>query len=649
MGTLLLLLVAAAVVAIYLLRPPPLPVIVPSNLVWRRLIEQRRPWRERLRWLLSLILALTIALSVALALSRAPWWSRIGDAGALVLVVDNAPSMATRGPDGRTRLQRALAAAEQALDELGDDRAVAVCDTTGRLRGRVAAGRWLDPATARDRLASITVSPSARRRPLAVPVLPEGSEARILFFTDGVAPPLGPLELRDLVPASDEGTVSPLPGTGGSVETVSVFSPAHNVGVTALELANPPKQASRIQLWLQVSHSAPSAEQIRLELRDLNGLRLAQTLELDAAQLYAAAVDATGWAVGPIEARVALLDANGEPIGDDLPTDDRAWTWNPGSGSLAVTLVSDRTLEATPLATMLDARPEVELTVVAPEAALPEGTELAVWDRSAPSDPPTRPALLIAPPARDWLPLVDEWISTAPSGWSRWTGTGADPGTESKDTTNRGWLSGVALARLSRERLRGVRQRAETDPTAPGLEEWQPLVVQEDRPVVLERHGLEAEEPRLVTTFEIADDAVPALEEVLLINSLVDRAAGRTPVAGRPAGFVLTHAPRLLAAHDPNGRTVEGVLLGESFLYDLGPGLWLDPRAGEAVLRRGEALVLRPDATLVDVNRSQLDPTTETVSTGRTGLAVLGTRLLLLLALALALFESWSFHRRLTV
>ena len=66
-------------------------------------------------------------------------------------------------------------------------------------------------------------------------------------------------------------------------------------------------------------------------------------------------------------------------------------------------------------------------------------------------------------------------------------------------------------------------------------------------------------------------------------------------------------------------------------------------------LRGGEALVLRPDATLVDVNRTRLAPTSDTVATAATGLAALGTRFLLFVALLLALFESWSFHRRLTV
>ena len=42
--------VAGLVVALYLLKPSPRRVAIASNLVWRRVLEQRRRRPERWRW-----------------------------------------------------------------------------------------------------------------------------------------------------------------------------------------------------------------------------------------------------------------------------------------------------------------------------------------------------------------------------------------------------------------------------------------------------------------------------------------------------------------------------------------------------------------------------------------------------------------------
>ena len=51
------------VIALYLLRPQPARFVMPSTLLWRRVVERRQKRRERLRWLLSLLLSLAIARS----------------------------------------------------------------------------------------------------------------------------------------------------------------------------------------------------------------------------------------------------------------------------------------------------------------------------------------------------------------------------------------------------------------------------------------------------------------------------------------------------------------------------------------------------------------------------------------------------------
>ena len=109
-GTAILLLsgVAALVVGLYLLRPSPRRLVVSSGLIWQRVLKERKRQPERLRWWLSLLLALAVALSIAAALTRPEVAAVSGHAEQVVLVVDNSATMATRSPDGRTRLEHAL-------------------------------------------------------------------------------------------------------------------------------------------------------------------------------------------------------------------------------------------------------------------------------------------------------------------------------------------------------------------------------------------------------------------------------------------------------------------------------------------------------------------------------------------------------------
>ena len=62
----------ATVVFLYWLKPPPQRVVVPSTLLWDRLLKEkkRNTLLDRLRWWLSLMLALTIGLSVASGMGR---------------------------------------------------------------------------------------------------------------------------------------------------------------------------------------------------------------------------------------------------------------------------------------------------------------------------------------------------------------------------------------------------------------------------------------------------------------------------------------------------------------------------------------------------------------------------------------------------
>ena len=63
-------LTAAAIAALYWLKPPPRRLLVPSNLLWRMVLKERKSSYDQLRWLISLLLALAIGAAIALAVGR---------------------------------------------------------------------------------------------------------------------------------------------------------------------------------------------------------------------------------------------------------------------------------------------------------------------------------------------------------------------------------------------------------------------------------------------------------------------------------------------------------------------------------------------------------------------------------------------------
>ena len=80
MAGLLLAATAAMVVILYWLKPPPKRVVVPSNILWNRLMREKKKqtFLDRLRWWISLLVAIAIGLSVAMALAR-PEFGGVGD------------------------------------------------------------------------------------------------------------------------------------------------------------------------------------------------------------------------------------------------------------------------------------------------------------------------------------------------------------------------------------------------------------------------------------------------------------------------------------------------------------------------------------------------------------------------------------------
>ena len=228
----------AAIVFLYWLKPPPQRVVIPSTLLWDRLLKEkkRNTFFDRLRWWLSLMLALTIGLSVAAGIGRPELSSPGSDVRNITVVIDNSATMATRTANGFTRWENAVAHAGRLLRQGSASGKFLILDTSGQAPPREPGDR----RPALEMLAGLTVSLGGS------PEFPDLAEieSELFFISDGVmvegAPP--------------EATI------------ISVFEPAHNVGITAFEIEALPSEPTRYHAFVQMKNASPVAKQVTLRL-----------------------------------------------------------------------------------------------------------------------------------------------------------------------------------------------------------------------------------------------------------------------------------------------------------------------------------------------------------------------------------------------
>ncbi len=171
----------AVVGFLYWLKPPARRLVVPSRLLWNRLLREKRKSSilERLRWLISLMIALFIGLSVATAIGR-PEVSTTGlETRAITIVIDNSATMSTRMSDGFTRWDHAVEHARRLLQGRSADGEFLIVDTSGQAPPTAPGQR----PEAFDVLAGLTVSLGGDP-PVNVRFLVEGQEetgGQVLF------------------------------------------------------------------------------------------------------------------------------------------------------------------------------------------------------------------------------------------------------------------------------------------------------------------------------------------------------------------------------------------------------------------------------------------------------------------------------------
>ena len=356
----------ATVVFLYWLKPPPQRVVVPSTMLWNRLLKEKRrnTLLDRLRWLISLMIALTIGLSVAAAMGR-PELSSLGrDVRNITVVIDNSATMATRTADGFTRWEHAVAHAGQLLRQGSASGRFLILDTSGQAPPEEPGDR----RSALEVLAGLTVSLGGGPE---FPDLPQG-ESEVFFVSDGIMVDEAPPEAT----------------------LISVFEPAHNVGITAFEVEALPSEPTRYHAFVQMKNASSVAKQITLRLSGSNEGGIRDTLTLRAGETRSRSIDLSSFGRGPVRA-VVTADS------DAFPADDYAYGFLPIRTQTRVLLFTRGNVY---LENVLADEPRLSLDVMNPAQYDPQvSADVYIFDRFAPPEAPRGPAMLFLPPDVEWL------------------------------------------------------------------------------------------------------------------------------------------------------------------------------------------------------------------------------------------------------
>ena len=379
------LLFVPAVIAMYLLKLRRDEAIVPSTLLWNRLVadvEANAPW-QRLRRSLLLLLQLLLVIALAILAAR-PFIERpAGLARDIVLVFDASASMGATDvvPD---RLTAAKQAAMDALRDLPSGGNVSVV-AAGRTARVVATGSS-DMGRIRRAIDSIEVTAStgdlgdALR--LAAALAARSGDAQILVATDAAL------------------ATAPTATVDAPIGVLQVGRQRQNQAIVALAIRSAPSGLTK-SAFVSVANLDEVQAKRRLEVYADGALIDSRDLYIDPQARADIVVDditqQNKRVVDTIEVR--LRDDPGEtPSNDRLASDDRAWAIVPSDRLRRVLLVTDGDPY---LETALTYLPNTELYGVTPAkygpSTHPEKFDLIVFDANLPTTLPATPILAIAP------------------------------------------------------------------------------------------------------------------------------------------------------------------------------------------------------------------------------------------------------------
>jgi hypothetical protein len=391
--TLLLgLFTTGAIVALYFLKHRRRRIVVSSALLWRRVLEKHleNSLFERLRKIISVMIAVTIGLLIALAIARPELDWLTGKPQQTILVLDTSPSMLTRTEDGRTRWQHATDEALQLIADGTVSTQFRIVDTSGQFDAPFTANRS-ELRRSIERMKPVMV-------PARFPVIDRARDEEsavqtsVYFISDGVAPIAVPKD----------------------VQPVSVFEAAGNVGITAFEVRSMPSAALAYEAYLEIHNAGKEARRVDITVSGAGQQRITRSERLAAGASFREALDLSKFEGGGIRASITS-------DGDAFSADDVAYAYLPVKRRARTLLVTqgNRFLE-----TVLKLDSLVDLTVIRPgEYAGTENYDAVVFDRFAPAEPPSRPALVVGAQNVPWLrassgsvgsPRFESWLEDHP-------------------------------------------------------------------------------------------------------------------------------------------------------------------------------------------------------------------------------------------
>jgi hypothetical protein len=587
-----LLATLAAVILLYLLRPPARRRFVSSNLIWHRVLDAYRRVSDRWRWWLSLLMASLVCAAIVLAVVRPGTGANAAGKGKVVLVVDNAPTMATRTSSGKERFEIAKNRAVKLIGDLSPATQVMVVDTQRRLTTPDFDSRKQAIETVQALQLGQTFRPIV---PSAIASIP--AERRYVV-TDGVL--LG-------APPSD-------------FVTISVFEAAENLGITAFDFDNVPGNAAQREAFVEVFNAGSQPVSAQVVISGLGKERISRTVSVPAHSYTGQTFNISAFPGGPIRAALTAT-------GDAYPDDDVAYGYLSSRRRVHVVLVTD--FGGNYLVKSLSSQPRVRLKVESPRlymdqvAAGSSQADIFVFDRFVPKQPPPGPALLIGSRPASWLPAR--------------AGVASYPEIETANLRHP-VLRDISLRDLYIER--GNYLKAPQDDVTSVL-----LRASDDRVLALAHDGL----PRWVLVgFDVANSnfgLLPAFPVFLgnTINWLADEPEilraqpGVIPVPFQHARVVSMDGTELPVVNVDK----------RSFFDATQPGLYTAAGKDRPVRIAVNLLERR----ISDVNRSALPTSAAQTGAGEgsSDLPLGISALLLILAAALLCIEWVAYHRRVTV
>lgn len=370
------LLFIPAVVAMYLLKLRRDEAVVPSTMLWQRLVadvEANAPW-QRLRRSLLLLLQLMLVAILAILAAR-PFLERpAGLAGDIVIVIDTSASMAATDvdPDRLTAAKRLVLETLRDLPSGGRVSVIAAGTTA-----RVVTNGTSDLGRVRAAIEDIRVAPAVGdlgdALALANALAARSTDAEIIVATDAAL--------------ASEPTVR----LDHPVRVLHVGRDRANQAIVALAVRTAPSGVTR-SVFISIANLDIEEATRRVELYGDGVLLEARDLFMDPQTRSEVIIDDVPAEVGAIEVR---LDG---AVADDLALDDRAWAIVPPERLRRILLVSDGDPY---LETALTYLPNAELYGVSPSKygpdTHPELFDLIIFEGRLPATLPETAILAIAP------------------------------------------------------------------------------------------------------------------------------------------------------------------------------------------------------------------------------------------------------------